>query len=60
MRMNRADPPSIAAWMLKHWTPVPCGDALAGDLLEEFRSEREGRARVWYWRQVLLAIAIGC
>ncbi len=31
-------------------------DALAGDLLEEFRN---GRSTRWYWRQVLAAIAIG-
>jgi hypothetical protein len=28
---------------------------LAGDLIEQFRA---GRTRLWYWRQVLLAIAV--
>jgi hypothetical protein len=58
--MNRSDPPSIATWMLEHWMPGPGNDALAGDLLEEFRSGRTDRTRAWYWRQVLVAIAIDC
>lgn len=58
--MRSADPPSIATWMLEHWTPGLRNDGLAGDLLEEFRSGRKYRARAWYWRQVLAAIAIGC
>jgi hypothetical protein len=58
--MNRFDPPSIATWMLEHWTLGPSNNALAGDLLEEFRSGRAGRTRAWYWRQVIVAIAINC
>jgi hypothetical protein len=46
--------------MLEHCTPGLRNDALAGDLLEEFRSGRNDRTRAWYWRQVLAAIAIGC
>ena len=46
--------------MLEHWTPGPGNDALAGDLLEEFRSGRTDRTRAWYWRQVLVAIVIDC
>jgi hypothetical protein len=43
--------------MLTCLTPGECNDALAGDLLEEFRA---GRSSAWYWRQVLDAIAIRC
>jgi hypothetical protein len=58
--MNRADPPHIATWILEHWALGDHKDALAGDLLEQFRSGRSGRARAWYWRQVFAAIASGC
>ena len=57
--MSHADPPPIATWLLEHWTPGRLNDALAGDLLEEFRSGRKDRTGPWYWRQVLTAIAIG-
>jgi hypothetical protein len=49
-------PPTIATWMLVHLVPGPRNDALAGDLLEEFR---QGRGNGWYWRQVIAAIVIG-
>lgn len=53
--MRQADPPLMATWLLEHLTPGGRNDALAGDLLEEFRS---GRSAFWYWRQVFAAIAI--
>lgn len=53
-------PPLIATWMLEHLTPGSRNDALAGDLLEEFRSGRLDRTGAWYWRQVAAAIAVGC
>jgi hypothetical protein len=53
--MRRTKPPSIATWILRHLTLGNLNDALAGDLLEEFRAGRSSR---WYWRQVLQAIAI--
>jgi hypothetical protein len=40
---------------LEHLVPGSMNDALAGDLAEEF--PRRGAA--WYWRQVLLAVAVG-
>jgi len=51
--MVRANPPALANWMLDHLTPAGHEDALAGDLLEEFRA---GRSAAWYWRQVLGAL----
>ena len=57
--MSHADPPPIATWLLEHWTPGRLNDALAGDLLEEFRSGRKDRTGPWYWWQVLSVIAIG-
>ena len=45
-----------AKWMLEHLTNGNIDEALSGDLLEEFHS---GRSALWYWRQVLSAIAIG-
>lgn len=42
--------------MLEHLVLGSHSDALAGDLLEEFK--RRGSA-AWYWRQVLAAIIVG-
>jgi hypothetical protein len=54
--MKPKNPPAIAVWILEHLTFADGSHALAGDLLEEFRS---GRSIGWYWRQVLIAVAIG-
>jgi hypothetical protein len=53
--MRTPEPPSLATWMLDRFVPGKRDEALAGDLLEEFRAGRTGR---WYWRQVVSAIAI--
>lgn len=53
--MKQTDPPRAAAWTLQHLAGE-CNDALAGDLLEEFRS---GRSAAWYWRQAIAAVLIG-
>ena len=51
--MSRSQPPAIAAWLLEHLTRRTANDALAGDILEEYRG---GRSAAWFCRQVLLAI----
>jgi hypothetical protein len=52
----RPNPPKIATWMLEHLTFGKKSEALVGDLFEEFN---RGRTVSWYWRQVLVAIAVG-
>src|SRR5579872_2220108 len=54
--MKTDKPPFIAVWMLEHMTMGVRNEALAGDLLEDFRL---GRSVSWYWRQVLTAIVLG-
>lgn len=51
--MKPSKPPALAAWMLDHLLWGGRNDALAGDLLEEFR--RRGSV-AWYRRQVFRAI----
>ena len=51
--MTDMRPPAIATWLLKH--AARGNDALVGDLLEEHRRRR---SVVWYWRQVLTAVAV--
>lgn len=53
--MTLSKPPALATWMLEHFVLGIDEDALAGDLLEEFRH----RSVAWYWRQVLIAIFVG-
>jgi len=55
--MKHENPPAAARWFLEHLVPGKKNDALAGDLLEEFRA---GRSTLWYWRQVLAAFMVGC
>src|SRR6185437_16355317 len=55
--MTPKNPLRAASWILEHMVPGGRNEALAGDLLEEFRS---GRSEWWYWRQVLAAMMTGC
>jgi hypothetical protein len=50
------NPPRLAMWLLRHARPSSDGDALTGDLIERLC---EGQTRSWFWRQVLIAIAVG-
>lgn len=54
--MRHENPPAVAKWILEHLVPGKKNDALAGDLLEEFRC---GRSSLWYWRQALAALMVG-
>lgn len=54
--MRPSEPPALATWLLEHLVLGPKNEALAGDLLEEFRQRR---SVAWYWRQVLGAILVG-
>jgi hypothetical protein len=51
--MTPSKPPALATWMLEHLLWGGRNEALAGDLLEEFRRRR---SVAWYWRQVMGAI----
>jgi hypothetical protein len=48
--------PALALWLLRHACPGRDNEALTGDLLERFH---EGRSRAWFWKQVVVAIAVG-
>ena len=56
------DPPRLAVWLLDRLVPAAEREAFLGDLCEEFRAARlecagERRARRWFWRQTLVALA---
>ena len=52
--MRPMQPPTAATWLLNKFGCT--NDALKGDLVEEYG---QGRSIAWYWRQVLVAIAVG-
>jgi hypothetical protein len=54
--MSTLQPPTVATWLLEHLQSSANKESLAGDLFEEYR---QGRSRVWYWKQVLAAITVG-
>ena len=54
--MKTPQPPKLATWLLERLVPGPHGDALVGDLVEQYR---QGRSGSWYWRQVLVTIISG-
>lgn len=54
--MKSSKPPALATWLVEHVIPGDHNEALAGDLMEQFR---QGRSVAWYWRQVVGAILVG-
>ncbi len=53
--MKASHQPILATKLLGWFVSGPHGDALTGDLIEQYR---QGRSAVWYWRQTLLAIIV--
>ncbi|HXI38380.1 MAG TPA: hypothetical protein VNH83_00305 [Bryobacteraceae bacterium] len=56
MSQRESNPPKAAIWLLRHVRPGSHNQALTGDLVEKFR---QGRSHRWFWKQVLIAIAVG-
>ena len=56
MSRKQSNPPRLALWLLRHTCPGNHDRALAGDLVEQYSA---GRSPAWFWRQVLIAIALG-
>ena len=56
MSGEKSNPPKLAIWLLRHALPGGDNDALTGDLIERFR---EGKTRGWFWKEVLIAFAVG-
>jgi hypothetical protein len=52
--MRSPEPPPMATWLMTRLLSSPARESLIGDLVERHRHRR---ARTWYWRQALLAIA---
>jgi hypothetical protein len=53
--MMRRHPPRIATWLLQRLGAGRHGESLEGDLIEQYA---QGRSRLWYWRQVAMAIVL--
>ena len=56
MSRQESHPPRLALWLLRRTCPGNHSQALAGDLVEQYSA---GRSPAWFWRQVLIAIALG-
>jgi hypothetical protein len=48
-------PPRIAQWILIHFGCSPNNAVVVGDLNERYR---QGRSRIWYWSQILIALIV--
>ena len=51
--MKSSESPSVATWLLEHFTCGGRNDSLIGDIVEEYRYEH---SRAWFWRQTAGAI----
>jgi hypothetical protein len=55
--MTLSRPPAVAKWILENMRFENWSDALVGDLLETYRSQR--KSKMWYRRQVFAAVVGG-
>ncbi len=53
--MMRGHPPRVATWLLQRLAAGWHSESLEGDLIEQYA---QGRSRLWYWRQVAMAIVL--
>ncbi len=60
MRSARPEPPRLAGWLLRRLSRAEDRLPLEGDFDEEFdwrlRTQGDGRARLWYWRQLVKSL----
>ncbi|MDH4271261.1 MAG: permease prefix domain 2-containing transporter, partial [Candidatus Aminicenantes bacterium] len=60
MRSARPEPPWFAGWLLRRLSRAEDRLPLEGDFDEEFdwrlRTQGDGRARLWYWRQLVKSL----
>ena len=53
--MKSSDPPALATALLELLIPPRTSAGLIGDLIEEHRN---GRSRMWYWQQTIMALTM--
>jgi hypothetical protein len=53
--MMHRHPPRVATWLLQRLGAGRHSESLEGDLIEQYA---QGRSRLWYWRQVAMAIVL--
>jgi hypothetical protein len=53
--MTVRQPPALAAWLLRRFVSGYRSESLAGDLFEEYQTERTPG---WYWREVMAALLV--